>query len=93
MSDNAEEPGLQPTDADGSGVDQVIDARGLRCPEPLMLVRNQIRRQAPGATLQVFATDPSTERDLRDFCRFMGHELVSSEERDGVWQFVLRKGG
>jgi tRNA 2-thiouridine synthesizing protein A len=26
------------------------------------------------------------------FCAFLGHELIASEERDGVYIYLLRKG-
>ena len=47
--------------------DVQLDARGLRCPEPLMLVRNKIRELPDGNVLHVLATDPTTERDLEHF--------------------------
>ncbi|NMT50933.1 sulfurtransferase TusA, partial [Vibrio parahaemolyticus] len=50
-------------------VDQFIDVMGLRCPEPLMVVRRAIRRMGPGETLEVKADDPATTRDIPDFCR------------------------
>ena len=72
--------------------DQCLDAQGLTCPEPLMLVRNRIREMRSGEVLHVLATDPSTERDFTNFCRFMGHELVSHEMRGDVHHYRLRKG-
>ncbi|MGD8415417.1 MAG: sulfurtransferase TusA [Pseudomonadales bacterium] len=72
--------------------DAVLDARGLVCPEPLMLVRNRVREMGSGEVLHVQATDPSTGRDFTNFCRFMGHELVA-ESRDGdVLNYWIRKG-
>lgn len=72
-----------------------LDARGLRCPEPLMLVRNRIRGMAHGELLHVTATDPTTQRDLEQFCRFMGHELVElrvrGEGEQQVFDFWIRK--
>ena len=44
-----------------------------------MLVRNAVRALAAGDTLQVFATDPTTTRDLTNFCHFMGHSMLSSD--------------
>ena len=73
--------------------DQRIDAQGLICPEPLMLVRNRVREMRPGEVLLVAATDPSTDRDFRDFCRFMGHELLSRSESAGRLEYRIRKGG
>ena len=68
-----------------------IDAVGLICPEPLMMLRNEVRSMSVGETVSVVATDPSTVRDFTNFCRFMGHELVSSSQRDDRYLFVIRK--
>ena len=75
-----------------SGTDHAIDAVGLECPEPLMIVRNKVRGMAAGETVSVVATDPSTVRDLSNFCRFMGHDLVRSEREGERYLFVIRKG-
>lgn len=69
----------------------VVDTAGLACPEPLMLLRNQMRTAAPGDTVAVIATDPSTVRDFTNFCRFRGHHLAYSEQRDDRFLFVIRK--
>jgi tRNA 2-thiouridine synthesizing protein A len=72
-----------------------FDARGLYCPEPVMMLHNKVREMAPGELLEVIATDPSTERDIPKFCRFLGHELVMHETGPGAGEFryVIRKGG
>ena len=73
--------------------DHAIDAIGLVCPEPLMIVRNKVRSMAPGETVSVVATDPSTVRDFTNFCRFMGHELARSTREGELYRFLIRKGG
>jgi tRNA 2-thiouridine synthesizing protein A len=73
--------------------DAQLDATGLVCPEPLMLVRNRIRSMAAGEVLHVTATDPSTRRDLTNFCRFMEHTMLEEGQRGDVYFFVIRKGG
>ncbi len=72
--------------------DQQLDARGLFCPEPVMMLHNQINDMAIGEVIAVVATDPSTERDFLKFCNFLGHELLASQESDGEYQFLIRKG-
>ena len=72
--------------------DHAVDAVGLQCPEPLMLVRNKVRGMAAGETVAVVATDPSTGRDFTNFCRFMGHEMTWSERSGDHFRFVIRKG-
>ncbi|MEM1230498.1 MAG: sulfurtransferase TusA [Pseudomonadota bacterium] len=71
----------------------VLDARGLNCPEPLMLARNALRPLAAGAVLEISATDPSTVRDFEQLCRFLGHDLLAADETGGVYHFRIRKGG
>jgi tRNA 2-thiouridine synthesizing protein A len=71
---------------------ETLDARGLRCPEPVMLLHKAVAELAAGDCLTVLATDPTTLRDIPQFCRFLGHELLSSEERDDEIIYQLRKG-
>lgn len=71
--------------------DHILDATGLYCPEPVMLLHNRIRDIAVGETLQVLATDPSTERDIPKFCVFLGHELLQQDQLDGNYRYLLRK--
>lgn len=73
--------------------DHILDATGLFCPEPVMLLHNKIREIAVGETLQVLATDPSTQRDIPKFCRFLGHELIEQDEFEGHFRYWLRKAG
>jgi tRNA 2-thiouridine synthesizing protein A len=73
--------------------DRILDATGLLCPEPVMMLHNVIRDMAPGDVVQVVATDPSTQRDVPNFCRFLGHELLRQEESDGLYRYWLRKSG
>jgi len=73
-------------------IERLLDATGLLCPEPLMLIRAELRTMASGELLSVTATDPSTGRDLLNFCRFMGHTLESEICDNGTWAFVVRKG-
>lgn len=73
--------------------DHILDATGLFCPEPVMLLHNKIRDIAPGEVLQVLATDPSTRRDIPKFCHFLGHELVQLDEFDGHYRYWVRKQG
>lgn len=73
--------------------DKAIDAIGLRCPEPVMVVRKTIRAMQVGETLLVSADDPSTTRDIPSFCRFMEHELVAQKVDTKPYLYVIKKGG
>ena len=71
--------------------DYILDATGLLCPEPVMLLHNRIRDMAAGETVQVLATDPSTGRDIPRFCVFLGHDLLHQEQVGDQYRYVLRK--
>ena len=68
-----------------------LDASGLFCPEPVMLLHNKIRDIEAGQLLKLVATDPSTTRDVPKFCHFLGHELLESTEKDGSFSYLIRK--
>ena len=77
---------------ENSDKDQIhLDARGLYCPEPVMLLHNKIRDMAAGSLLRLIATDPSTQRDVPKFCLFLGHELVASSEDSGEYIYLIQK--
>lgn len=77
-------------------IDQRLDASGLRCPEPVMLLHNRVRGMAPGELLEMLATDPSTERDVSRFCQFLGHTLLQLERQPDEqygerFRYLIRK--
>lgn len=68
-----------------------IDARGLRCPLPVLKAQKRLREMAPGAILRLLADDPMAIVDLPHFCREAGHELLPRSAGDGS-VFHIRRG-
>ena len=81
------------TDIDEQRLDVTLelDASGLFCPEPVMLLHNKIHDIGAGKVLKLVATDPSTSRDVPRFCHFLGHKLLESIEKDGKFSYLIRK--
>lgn len=73
--------------------DAQLDARGLLCPEPVMMLHNAVRDLGAGECLEVLATDPSTKRDIPRFCSFLGHELLQQQEVGNEYRYLIRKDG
>ncbi|MCA2015467.1 sulfurtransferase TusA [Vibrio tritonius] len=69
-----------------------LEAEGLRCPEPVMMVRKTIRNMQDGDILLIKADDPSTTRDIPSFCRFMDHQLIEAQTDAVPYLYVIRKG-
>lgn len=72
--------------------DAELNACGLFCPEPVMMLHTGINDVAPGKVLRVIATDPSTTRDIPRFCQFLGHELISHTEQGDRFVYLIRRG-
>lgn len=68
-----------------------LDTCGLSCPLPLLKAKQALNRMASGEQLRVLATDPGSQRDFRVFAEQSGHRLLASEERDGVFSYLLEK--
>lgn len=68
-----------------------LDATGLRCPEPLMLMRHRVRDMVPGEMLHITATDPTTQKDFENYCHFLGHELERVDMAGPVFEFWIKK--
>jgi tRNA 2-thiouridine synthesizing protein A len=72
---------------------ELLDARGLACPLPVLKAKKAIRKVAPGGLLKVLSTDSSSVADFQAFCEVTGHSLESQSELDGVFEFLLRAKG
>lgn len=68
----------------------VTDARGLKCPMPLVMAKTAMETLPPRRDLLVMATDPEAAIDLAAWAHEQGHALA---ERDaGGWmEFVLTR--
>lgn len=55
-----------------------VDARGLRCPAPVIRLARAARDVAPGTKLTLLATDPAAVHDVPAWARMRGHTVLSS---------------
>jgi tRNA 2-thiouridine synthesizing protein A len=72
-------------------IDNILDATGLMCPEPVMLLHKAVRGLGPGCVMKVITTDPSTLRDVPKFCQFLGYELVAQEQDGQSYFYYIKK--
>lgn len=72
--------------------DDSYDALGLRCPEPVMMLRMKMRALTSGQRLLVVADDPATTRDIPKFCVFMEHQLCAQRIDSLPFLYLLQKG-
>jgi tRNA 2-thiouridine synthesizing protein A len=71
-----------------------VDARGLRCPVPVIRLGAVIRDLEPGSLVRLLATDPAARSDVAAFCRMRGHELVEAiDDETGVTAYLVQVSG
>ena len=70
--------------------DAELDTRGLFCPEPIMMLHNQVAAISPGQVLHIIATDPATTRDVPKFCQFLDHKLVTQTTQGNEFHYFIR---
>ncbi len=73
-------------------VKSTVDARGLKCPEPVMMLHSAVRDAHTGDVIKVLATDPSTQRDINKFCTFLKHEMLAEKQEGKEYFFWVKKG-
>ena len=71
----------------------LVDATGLKCPEPVMMLHAAIRKASSGDVVCLTATDPSTQRDVAKFCGFLGHELLEHRQDGTRFLYPVKKAG
>ena len=75
-------------------IQRQLDARGLRCPLPLLRAKQALAALAVGEVLEVLATDAGAGRDIPAWCQLAGHELLAqtaAPDSRGELRFVIRR--
>ncbi|MGC1213325.1 MAG: sulfurtransferase TusA family protein [Micromonospora sp.] len=72
-------------------VDEVVDARDLMCPMPVLAATKAMRRLDPTQVIKVLATDKGALSDIPAWAEDNGYELLSSGIEDGILVFFIRK--
>ncbi len=68
-----------------------LDARGLRCPLPILKTKKVLAEMQPGEKLLVFATDPGSIADFSTFASNTGHLLLESGKQGDEYVFLVQK--
>ena len=62
----------------------VVDARGLRCPLPVIELAKAARDVPAGTVLTVLTSDPAARHDVPAWSRRRGHTLVAIVLAEGL---------
>ena len=74
-----------------SDFDKELDTSGLNCPLPIIKAKKEINGMDAGQTLKIISTDPGAVKDFESFATQTGNEILSTEEKDNKFYFLLKK--
>ena len=72
-------------------VAEKLDTRGMNCPLPILKTRKALNIISSGEILEVTASDPGSVKDMASFCEQTGNRMVSSNETDSSYVFLIEK--
>jgi tRNA 2-thiouridine synthesizing protein A len=73
------------------GVEE-IDARGLNCPMPVMLLRKTLSTKSIGHEAVVHVTDSRAVKDFETYCRNTGDSIIKVVTATNFHSIHVRKG-
>ncbi|MBV1701840.1 MAG: sulfurtransferase TusA family protein [Hyphomicrobiales bacterium] len=71
--------------------DQILDAKGLNCPLPILRAKKALKELATGQVLEIQATDPGSIPDFEAFCRTTGNQLLESKQDGKIYTFLIKR--
>lgn len=71
--------------------DQVLDAKGLSCPLPILKTKKAVEAMTKGQVLKVETTDPGSKNDMSAWAKRTGNEILSVVEGSGAFTFFIKK--
>jgi tRNA 2-thiouridine synthesizing protein A len=71
--------------------DQVLDCIGMACPLPVVKTAQAIKTIEVGQVLELLATDPGVEPDMKAWSSRTGNELLAIEKDGDVFHVFLRR--
>ncbi len=71
--------------------DQVLDAKGLSCPLPILKTKKAVEALSKDQVLKVETTDPGSKNDMASWAKRTGNEILKQEEGSGTFTFYIKK--
>ncbi|WP_438318740.1 sulfurtransferase TusA family protein [Sporosarcina sp. FA9] len=70
----------------------VLDAKGLACPMPIVRTKKAINSIETGEVLEVHVTDKGAAVDFPAWANASGHEILEQTDDAGVLKIFIKKG-
>jgi len=56
----------------------LVDAKGLKCPMPVIKLQQQVRNSRPDDLICIACTDPGAEKDISSWAKVNKHQIINT---------------
>ena len=71
--------------------DYTLDTKGMLCPQPVLKTKIEIDKLKSGQILEILATDPAADPDLRAWAKRTGNIHLGTEFEGEVTKVYVKK--
>ncbi len=69
---------------------EVLDCKGMKCPQPILKTAIKVKSMPPGSSLEVLADCPSFSDDITKWCQKTGKVLISIVDMGGFKKAAIQ---
>lgn len=71
--------------------DTTLDAKGKRCPMPVILAKKELKKMSSGQTLELISDDVGVLVDVPALINKIGDEILDTKQEGDVITFLIKK--
>ncbi len=71
--------------------DKTLDAKGKKCPMPVLMTKKELKKLAAGQTLELIADDVGALKDVPALIKKTGDEILETNQNGDVITFMIKK--
>jgi TusA-related sulfurtransferase len=73
-------------------VHQVVDARDIPCPGPLLAAQKAMESTPKAGVIEVISSDIATSLDIPVWADKAGHQYLGMITEPGIWRLYVKRG-
>ncbi len=71
--------------------EKTIDAKGKKCPMPVLLTKKELKNMASGQTIELIADDIGALKDIPALIKKTGDEILETNQDGEIITFLIKK--
>ena len=71
--------------------DITLDAKGKKCPMPILMTKKELKKMTSGQTLELIADDVGALKDVPALINKTGDEIMDTKQEGEVILFTIKK--